>query len=101
MISCAKLAVVVDHVNEFSGQKKLAKGCDGKWYVWRYIGNGPYRITKHKTEATALKAYNAIVLPKSVLKYDSWPVPHLVNVNDKFFSSITRVESHYQEKTHG
>jgi len=91
MISCENFAVVVDHVHELDGQKKLAKGCDGLWYIWDYrSGTTKPLLYSFTDEKEAKKAYKAIVIPKSRVIYTPHPVPFLVNLDDLHWTEVVK-----------
>jgi hypothetical protein len=83
MLNHKNFALVIDHVLELNGQKKLAVGSDGKWYVWSLfdVDNKP-QVQSFKSEAEAKKYYAAIEVVKTNVIYTSTPVPFIVNLSD-------------------
>jgi len=90
MVDCSDFAIVVDHICEVGGQKKLAKGVDGCWYIWKWLRGENPRTECFSSEVVAKLGYKTIDIEKTNVKYDATPVPHLVKINDKYWSELGR-----------
>jgi hypothetical protein len=88
MFDVTNLAIVVDHGYELGGQKQLAKGVDGNWYIWTWLDRQKPKTFSFPTEIQAKEAYEAIKLEKTTVIYTPRSIPCLVNVNDTYWSEI-------------
>ena len=91
MTNYKDFAVVIEHAIEIGGQKKLAIGCNGKWYVWNVWGYSANPIvTSYSGEKAARKAYDGLELVVGSIKYDPTPVPHLISLSDPYWGRAGR-----------
>ena len=87
MLDHYEFAVVIDHVYELSGQKKLAVGLDGRWHVWTLFDEDSKPTVKDFGTEQDAKLWYDVLLPLQTGKgtYTPHPVPHLVRLSDPFW----------------